>query len=135
MTRKLGGLMSPRIISTVPPRSRAHARSISGDQSDMLRSLTVALGKQAVAGIFGRDVRTIERWLKAGVNLKLDEEKRLRNAFQPFAMIEEIDGPHVARAWFIGMNPYLNDDTPIDRLSSGDYRSVLAAARDHVAAG
>lgn len=122
--------------TTVAPRQRsAHARSVSSDQNDALRALVAALGKHATAAIFQKDVRTIERWLKPGSKLKVDDERRLRDAFQVFSLIEEVDDAHVARAWFIGMNPQLNDDSPIEQLAADNARAVLAAARAYVNAG
>lgn len=35
---------------------------------------------------------TIERWLKPGVRMKVDDERRLRDAFQVFSFIEDADG-------------------------------------------
>ncbi len=120
----------------VAPRQRgAHVRSVSSDQNDALRILAAALGKHVVAAIFVKDVRTIERWLKSGlttVALKTEDERRLRDAFHVFSLIEEADDAYVARAWFLGMNPQLDDETPIEYLAAGNARAVLAAARAYV---
>lgn len=123
-------------ITTVAPRQRsAHERAVSSDQNEALRALVAALGKYAVAAIFGKDARTIERWLKPRVQLKVEDERRLRDAFHVFSLIEEADDAHVARAWFIGMNPQLDDDSPVEQLAAGNARAVLAAARSYVNAG
>jgi hypothetical protein len=122
--------------TTVAPRQRsAHARAVSSDQNDALRALVATLGKHAVAAIFDKDARTIERWLKPGVQLKVEDERRLRDAFQVFSLIEQADDVHVARAWFIGMNPQLDDDSPVEQLAAGNARAVLAAARAYVNEG
>jgi hypothetical protein len=122
--------------TTVAPRQRsAHARAVSSDQNDALRALVAALGKHAVAAIFDKDARTIERWLKPGVQLKMEDERRLRDAFHVFSLIEQADDVNLARAWFIGMNPQLDDDSPIEHLAAGNARAVLAAARAYVNAG
>ena len=107
------------------------ARSVC-DQKEVLRALVAALGKYPVAAIFGKDVRMIERWLKPGIQLKVEDERRLRDAFQVFSLIHEADGAEVARAWFIGMNPELGDDSPVEQLAAGNARAVLAAARSYV---
>ena len=101
-------------------------------ENEVLRALVAALGKYPVAAIFGKDARTIERWLKSGVRLKAEDERRLRDAFRVFSLIEEADGAQVARAWFLGMNPQLNDDSPVEQLAVGNARAVLAAARSYV---
>ena len=122
--------------TTVAPRQRsAHGRAVSSDQNEALRALVAALGKYPVAAIFGKETRTIERWLKPGVRMKVEDERRLRDAFQVFSRIEEADDAYVARAWFIGMNPELGDDSPVEQLAAGNARSVLAAARSYVNAG
>lgn len=102
---------------------------------EALHALVAALGRYPVAAIFGREVRTIERWLKPGIQLKVEDERRLRDAFQVFTLIEEADDADVARAWFIGMNPELDDDSPVEQLAVGNAPAVLAAARSYVNAG
>lgn len=122
--------------TSVAPRQRsAHERAVGSDQNDALRALVAALGKHAVAAIFDKDARTIERWLKPGIRMKIDDERRLRDTFQVFSLIEEADDAYVARAWFIGMNPQLDDDSPVEQLAVGNARAVLAAARAYVNAG
>ena len=102
------------------------------NQSEALRALVAALGKYPVAAIFGEEARTIERWLKTSLQLKEEDERRLHDAFQVFSLINEADGADVARAWFIGMNPELDDDSPVEQLAAGNSRSVHAAARSYV---
>ena len=51
-------------------------------ENEVLRALVAALGKHPVAAIFGKDARTIERWLKSGVRLKAEDERRLRGLLQ-----------------------------------------------------
>lgn len=117
----------------VAPRQRSdHERAVSGDLNEVIRALVAALGKYPVAGIFGKDVRIIERWLNPGDRMILEDERRLRDAFHVFSLIEEADGTEVARAWFIGMNPELGDDSPVEQLAAGNARAVLAAARSYV---
>ena len=121
---------------TVAPRQRgAHGRSVISDQNDTLRTLVAALGKHVVAAVFNKDVRTIEHWLKsdlATAALKVEDERRLRDTFHVFSLIEEVDDADVARAWFLGMDPQLDDESPIEQLAAGNARAVLAAARAYV---
>ena len=117
----------------VAPRQRsAHELAVSSDQKEALRALVAALGKYTVAAIFGKGAPTIERWLKSGVSTKVEDERRLRDAFQAFSLVEEADDADVARAWFLGMNPELGDDSPVEQLAAGNARAVLAAARSYV---
>lgn len=87
------------------------------------------LGKKVIAAIVKKDVRTIQRWLSAKTTIAMEEERILRDVFQVYTMLSEADDPHVARAWFLGMNPHLSDASPIDALIAGKSRSVVAAAR------
>ena len=120
----------------VAPRQRsAHELAVGSDQAEALRALVAALGRHPVAEIFNKDVRTIERWLKPDVTMNVEDGRRLRDAFHAFSLVEEADGADVARAWFIGMNPELGDDAPVEQLAAGNARAVLAAARSYVNAG
>lgn len=49
-----------------------------------------------------------------------------------FSLIYEADGPEVALVWFLGMNPRLDDDFPVEQLTAGNAREVLAATRSYV---
>lgn len=115
--------------STTPTRTSSHKKSIGDGCDDILRTLVAALGKNAVATIFRKDVRTIERWLASPLPLGIDRERLLRDTYQIFTLIEEVDDAHVARAWFLGMNPNLDDHSPLEVLAAGRAREVVAAAR------
>lgn len=118
---------------TATSRQRsAHELAVSSDLVEALRALVAALGTYPVAAIFGKDAPTIERWLKSGVPMEVEDERRLRDAFHVFSLIEEADGAEVSRAWFLGMNPELGDDSPVEQLAAGNARAVLAAARSYV---
>jgi hypothetical protein len=112
-----------------PTRTSAHTQSIGAARDDVLRVLVGGLGKKAVAAVFQKDVRTIERWLKSTSSLSMENERLLRDTYQIYAMLVEADDAYVARAWFIGMNPALADRSPIDMLAEGRAREVVAAAR------
>ena len=119
----------PASSVTTPTRTSSHNRSIGNGVDDILRTLVNGLGKKAVAAIFKKDVRTIDRWLKSTAGLGMDNERLLRDSFQIFSLVEEADDAHVARAWFLGMNPNLRDHSPIEVLAEGRAREVVAAAR------
>lgn len=118
--------------SVAPTRTSSHNTSIGRGADDVLRTLVNGLGKKVVAAIFKRDVRTIERWLKSTANLGMENERLLRDTYQIFLLLAEADDIHVARAWFLGMNPNLNDHSPIEALAAGRAREVVAAARAFV---
>lgn len=121
--------VNPAANAVTPTRTNSHKQSIGRGADDVLRTLVNALGKKAVATIFSKDVRTIERWLRSTSGLGVENERLLRDSYQIFLLIEEADDVHVARAWFLGMNPNLGDHSPIERLAEGRAREVVAAAR------
>ncbi len=43
--------------------------------------------------------------------------------------------PHTVRAWFLGLNPQLDDHSPAQSIRDGDFRDVLVAARAFLAGG
>lgn len=53
---------------------------------------------------------------------------RLRCADEVWRRICDVEGGDVARAWFIGANPWLNDDTVITALREDRFPQVNAAA-------
>lgn len=44
-------------------------------------------------------------------------------------MVSDLEGGSVARAWFIGANPWLGDDTPVNAIRDGKWTAVAAAAK------
>ncbi len=45
------------------------------------------------------------------------------------------DSVHVVRAWFIGMNPQLNDDSPAGAIRDGRMKEALGAAKAFMSGG
>lgn len=69
----------------------------------------------------------------------VDNQRRLRLAYQAAKLIAERDDPGVVQAWFQGLNPALADRSPARVLRDGDLDDVgpqvLAAARQFAAVG
>lgn len=120
-----------RIMRVIPRQPNSNERMARNDQSDALRALIAGLGIHVVTAIFDTNIETVEGWLAHGP-VKAEDQQRLHAAFHAFSLIEEADDAHVARAWFLGMNPQLADDSPVERLAAGDTRTVLAAAHAYV---
>lgn len=68
-----------------------------------------------------------------------DVEQRLRLAYHVAALLRQSDSEGVVQAWFVGLNPELNDAVPITLLREGNIetegKKVLNAARAFVAGG
>ncbi len=122
--------------STRTPTEEAHERSVSFEIKDIARFLQEALGQKLVAYMSDvSDPKQVGRWAQ-GTQVPRDEaERRLRAAFQMFHLLQADDSPHVVRAWFVGMNPQLNDESPAEVIREGRLKEALAAARAFVAGG
>ncbi|WP_440709381.1 hypothetical protein [Herbiconiux sp. YIM B11900] len=97
--------------------------------------LSDILGKGLVAVIVDRDVKTVSRW-SAGQGPRGDEDRRrIIDAVQIVEILRTVESPDVVRAWFMGMNPQLDDENPAEMLAAGRAREVMAAARTYVDLG
>lgn len=124
----------------VPPldraRHRAHRDSVAGDISTITAELQGVLGQALLAVIVDKDVRTIARWV-AGATARPStrDEQRLRDTLQVQRLLLSVESPTVVRAWFMGMNPQLDDESPAEALANGRAREVMSAARAFADAG
>ena len=80
------------------------------------------------------DPKTVDRWTKSD-QPRTEAEQRLRLAYQIFQVLQEDDSPHTVRAWFIGLNPQLDDIAPAEALREGRLREVLVAAKSFALGG
>jgi len=113
----------------------AHRNSVQVSISDIASFLTENLGPKLTALIAGVDAKTISRWAGLSQAPREEAEKRLRSAFMVFQMLQNVEANPTVRAWFIGMNPQLDDASPAEALSDGHFKEVLAAARAFMAGG
>src|SRR5699024_6730541 len=94
------------------------------------------LGPKLTAFLVDKDPQTVKRWSKGKQRPPQDDvERRLRAAFQTALIIAEEDSRHVVRAWFVGMNPQLEDLSPAEAIAEGQLRAVITAARAFAAGG
>lgn len=116
---------------------RAHRQAVHASSSEIAGCLTELLSRRLVAYIEGvKDTSTVTRWASGEVERVRDEnERRLRAAYEIAQLLVWFDSPKVVRAWFIGMNPRLDDLSPAEALHEGRLREAMAAAREFVAGG
>ncbi|GAA1419078.1 hypothetical protein GCM10009640_06150 [Agrococcus citreus] len=105
------------------------------EAADITRFLSEHLGRQLLAFIVASDVTTIDRWARGNNKPRLQHEQRLRNTYSVFQEIARVEAPATVRAWFMGMNPQLDDHSPAEALADDRAREVLAAARAFVQGG
>jgi len=109
---------------------KEHAQVTRLDQHELVRQLNSHLGPTLVALLANvRDRKLPHKWAAAdGPAPRTESYTRLQAAHRAWSLICAADDEYVARQWFIGANPRLDEDTPVMRLRAGDIKSVIAAA-------
>lgn len=107
---------------------------------DKVQILVENLGAALTSHMLGKTTSTIGRWAQGSNKpAALEDERRIESTFQIFQHLMKGEGAprsnHAVRAWFIGMNPQLDDRSPAEAIADGEYRRVMAAARSYTAGG
>lgn len=103
---------------------------------DIATFLKEALGARLVALTVDVDPKTVDRWVaEPGRTIQADNEERLRHAYQVFHTLQQVEAPATIRAWFMGMNPQLDDLSPAEAIRDGRHREAMSAARAFVTGG
>lgn len=114
----------------------AHRKAVESSIPDVVGYLQEVLGQKLVAYIARvSDVRTVARWATGERTPRADHEQRLRCAYQTFQLLLAEESPHTVRAWFLGLNPQLDDESPAQSIREGAFRDVLIAAKAFLAGG
>jgi hypothetical protein len=118
----------------------AHAQATRAPFNEVAASLRELLGAKLTAYLGSvKETRAVNQWADEGREPAEPVQMRLRLALQVALMIAAADGPRVARAWFQGMNPQLDDRSPARLLREGDLdevgAEVLGAARAFLVGG
>ncbi|QGH70558.1 hypothetical protein [Pseudactinotalea sp. HY158] len=117
------------------PRSAA-AQESAVELHSVIEFLNEHLGSRLLALALDVDHRTIGRWLTDRDRTpQFDTELKVRATYQVFQALQPVDAPATIRAWFMGMNPQLEDRSPAEAIRDGDARAVMAAARAFINAG
>jgi hypothetical protein len=96
------------------------------------------LTPQLAAYVTGVDAtRTVARWAQGETaRLRADHATRLRAAYEIVRLLERAhESPGTIQAWFLGMNPVLDDRSPARALREGDHAGARAAAVAFLAEG
>ncbi|MEA2514555.1 MAG: hypothetical protein QOJ59_4042 [Thermomicrobiales bacterium] len=116
----------------------AQRRAVSASPAAMAGHLQSLFGQRITAMITGvDDPKTVGRWAR-GQAPQERHFRRLQDAFQVVSLLEIAESEQVARAWFLGMNPDLGDQSPAavlaDDPAAGGQR-IMRAARSYLARG
>jgi hypothetical protein len=127
-------------VETVARPELAHVQATRAAFDQVAASLRKLLGAKLTAylGSVG-ETRAVNQWAAGEREPSEAVQLRLRLALQVGLMIADADGAGVARAWFQGMNPQLDDRSPARLLREGDLDEVgpevLGAARAFLVGG
>lgn len=128
-------MSSPEVVH----RSRdqaAHAAAVKVDTKDIVKFLSENLGPSLTSLIAGVETRTVNRWASnEGGSPRPESERKLRAAFQVFQLVQTVEAAPTVRAWFMGMNPQLDDISPAEAIAEDRVRDTMAAARAFIAGG
>jgi len=123
-------------MRTQVEQGAAHRESVGADIADIAGFLQENLGQNLVAHLSGiSDRKLVGQWARREHKPRPASEAALRATYQVFKLLEAQDSPHVVRAWFIGINPQLQGESPIAEISEGHFREVYMAANAFAAGG
>ena len=108
-----------------------HGATARMDIHQIALELNNALGSTLVAALTGsKDRKQPIRWAKPdGPKPSNDFTRRLQLAHRLWTRLEQAEGEHIARGWFIGGNPLLDEDTPLTAIREDRSKKVSAAAK------
>lgn len=114
-----------------------HMQAVRVSISEAASLLQDLLSQRLVAFITDKDSKTVARWAKGESEEIRDEdaERKLRTTYEIALLLLAHDSPQTVKAWFISMNPQLDDTTPTQALREGDLKEVIAASRAFVVGG
>ena len=124
-------IMEPQIIE------RAHRQAVRAPVPDVASYLQDLLSRRLVAYVAGvKDAKTVSRWANGEVKeVRQESEARLRIAYEIAQLLVQFDSPRIIKAWFIGLNPQLGDESPADAIRKGRLKEAKAAARAFATGG
>ena len=114
--------------------TEVHGATARMDIHQIVRALNEALGSTLVAALTGsKDRKQPIRWAKPnGPKPGTDFTRRLQLAHRLWTLLEQAEGEHIARGWFIGGNPLLDEDTPLTAIREDRAKEVTAAAASFI---
>ena len=110
----------------------AHRQAIEASVKDLASMLQDVLTRRLTVYMAGvRDAKTVTRWA-TGESPEIRDllaEQRLRTAYEIVALLSAEQRPETVRAWFIGLNPHLDNASPAQAIRDGHLAETLFAAQ------
>jgi hypothetical protein len=114
----------------------AHRQTTESTIEQITAFLEEVLGRKLVAKLAGvQDPKAVGRWASGERTPRPAAEERLRIAYQVFRLLLAEESKFTIRAWFIGLNPQLNDESPLLAIQEGRFQEVMVAAKAYVSGG
>jgi hypothetical protein len=113
----------------------AHRQAASAPIASVAAYLQEALGQQLVGYMLAADPKTVGRWAADKQTPRPEYDERLRHVYHVFQLLLTEESPHTVRAWFVGMNPQLDDESPAAAVRADRVRDVLVAAKAFLSGG
>jgi hypothetical protein len=131
---------TPMTTSSGRPDYAAHQQAVRATFPQVASMLRDLLGARLCAYLGSvNETRAVHEWADGTRKPSAATQRRLRLALQVALAIAEADGPDVARAWFWGLNPQLEDNSPARLVREGDPDevgpAVIAAERAFLVGG
>ena len=118
---------------------QVHRAAITTPLNEIARTLEQVLSRRLTAVIVGiKDGKTIARWATGEIEeIRSKEiEQRLRMTYQiVLLLLRSQDSQQTVKAWFIGLNPQLGDESPAEAIRNGRLKEAWAASRAFVVGG
>ena len=109
-----------------------HTQAVNATAGEIADYLQHLLGQKITADIAGtRDSKGVGKWARREQEPRPVALARIRTAYQVALLLETAYPPQVVRAWFVQMNPFLDQHAPANRIDV-DPRGVYRAARAFV---
>ena len=119
-------------------RTSLHRRAVTATLQEVASTLQDVLSRPLTAYIAGvKEGKTVHRWATGEIAVVryLATEQRLRTAYEITQLLLQEEGASTVRAWFLGMDPYLEDRSPAETLRGGQHKEALEAALVFLANG
>lgn len=113
-----------------------HRETTEASIDDVVRFLQELFGQKLVAIMAGvSDPKSVGRWASKETTPRTEADRRLRDTSVIVRLLLTEESPHTVRAWFVGLNPQLDDESPAHAISKGRTRDALVAAKSYLAGG
>lgn len=111
--------------------AQMHKATSRFDSHELVRQLNAGLGPTLVAALAGASSRKQPyEWAKPdGPEPRSAAWNRLQFAHQLWTTLSSEEGPDIARRWFIGGNPLLEESTPVMAIREDRHAAVRRAAQ------